>query len=81
MNRNQTEQFGLSQEQLDELFVRTGEQLVGEAEARQHAAEWPWLIEKMLGWLWERSTAHTDALATIELRIAALEATIGTAKA
>lgn len=80
MNRNETEQSGLSQEQLDILFARSGEQSISEAAARRRAAEWPWLIEKTLGWLLRRSTTHAATLAAIEVRISALEAVTGTAK-
>lgn len=81
MNRDETEKAGLSPAQLDMLFARSGEHLVNEAAARRHSAEWPWLIEKTLGWLLRRSAAHADTLATIEDRIAALEAAAGSAKA
>lgn len=79
-NPNEMPKFGLSQEELDGLFARMGQELVTAAEARQQAAAWPSLIERALGWLWRRSTEHEKAMAAVELRIAALEASLGTSK-
>lgn len=77
MNPNEVPRYGLSQKELDQLFERAGEQLVAAAEARQQAAAWPGVIERVLGWLWRRSTAHHEALLAAEARIAALEAKMG----
>lgn len=76
-NRNETERFGLSPAELDRLFERTTAGLVADVEARRCAVEWPSVIERLLGLIWRRSEAHQAALASIEVRLAAIEATSG----
>lgn len=76
-NRNETEKYGVAQEQLDALFARNNAQSMAEREARQKAAAWPHEVDQLLATLAKRSKAQADALGAIHDRLAVIEAAMG----
>lgn len=76
-NRNETERYGLSREQTDAMFERTGKQLMAEAAERQRASAWPGLVDRLLDRLIGRSLEDREALAAIDARLSALETAMG----
>jgi len=73
-NRNETERFGMTPGQIDAVFARSSAQAMADRNARQHAAEWPSVIERALAVLVGRSAKQDEALVALDARIAALEA-------